>query len=156
MAGGKMTPRQKMINMMYLVLLALLALNVSQEVLNAFHLVNNGLIHSNKSLAEKTSGDMDEFHKLYEQNQQKAQEFWDKANRAEAVSDTLYNLLQSYKKTIIDKAGGLDSLNDDEIVQRENLEVATRFLAEDEGAKRGKDLQQRILATRDSLIEVER
>ena len=47
MAGGKLTPRQKMINMMYLVLTALLALNVSTEVLNAFHLVNEGLQNSN-------------------------------------------------------------------------------------------------------------
>lgn len=151
MAGGKMTPRQKMINMMYLVLLALLALNVSQEVLNAFHLVNNGLINSNKSLTEKTDNDMDDFHKLYEQNHEKAQEFWDRANRAVAVSDTLYNLLERYKETIINKAGGLDSLNDNEIVQRENLDIATRMFAEDEGAKRGKELQQKILACRDSL-----
>ena len=38
MAGGKLSPRQKMINMMYLVLLALLAMNVSAEILNAFEL----------------------------------------------------------------------------------------------------------------------
>jgi len=36
MAHGKETPRQKMIGMMYLVLMAMLALNVSNEVLNAF------------------------------------------------------------------------------------------------------------------------
>ena len=36
MASGKLSPRQKMINMMYLVLTALLALNVSKEVLNSF------------------------------------------------------------------------------------------------------------------------
>ena len=38
MAGGKLSPRQKMINMMYLVLMALLALNVSKEILKSFHL----------------------------------------------------------------------------------------------------------------------
>ena len=43
MAGGKETPRQKMIGMMYLVLTALLALNVSKEILNAFIIVNTGL-----------------------------------------------------------------------------------------------------------------
>jgi len=53
MAGGKLTPRQKMINMMYLVLTALLALNVSTEVLNAFRLVNEGLQSSNSSLTGK-------------------------------------------------------------------------------------------------------
>jgi hypothetical protein len=43
MAGGKISPRQKMINMMYLVLTALLALNVSKEVLNSFFEVNKGI-----------------------------------------------------------------------------------------------------------------
>ena len=43
MAGGKTTPRQKMINMMYLVLTALLALNVSKEIIKAFNLIENSL-----------------------------------------------------------------------------------------------------------------
>src|SRR4051812_28184956 len=111
MAGGVLTPRQKMINMMYLVLTALLALNVSQEVLNAFHLVNNGLKTSNGALGEKTANDMSEFQKLYEQNPQKAQEFFTKAQKAKGLSDSLYVLLERYKSEIITKAGGLDSLN---------------------------------------------
>ena len=68
MAGGKLTPRQKMINMMYLVLTALLALNVSQEVLNAFHLVNEGLQTSNGSLGEKNAGIYKMFVKQMDQN----------------------------------------------------------------------------------------
>ena len=47
MAGGKETPRQKMIGMMYLVLTALLALNVSKEILEAFVVMNNGLVKTN-------------------------------------------------------------------------------------------------------------
>ena len=43
MASGKLSPRQRMINMMYLVLTALLALNVSKEVLNSFFEVNRGI-----------------------------------------------------------------------------------------------------------------
>jgi gliding motility-associated protein GldM len=49
MAGGKETPRQKMIGMMYLVLTALLALNVSKEILDAFVVVNNGLVQTDKN-----------------------------------------------------------------------------------------------------------
>jgi gliding motility-associated protein GldM len=40
MAGGKLTPRQKMINLMYLVFIAMLAMNMSKEVLSAFGLMN--------------------------------------------------------------------------------------------------------------------
>jgi len=47
MAGGKLTPRQKMINLMYLVFIAMLALNMSKEVLSAFGILNNKIESSN-------------------------------------------------------------------------------------------------------------
>jgi hypothetical protein len=47
MAGGKLTPRQKMINLMYLVFIAMLALNMSKEVLSAFGILNNKIVESN-------------------------------------------------------------------------------------------------------------
>src|SRR6478609_2713875 len=47
MAGGKLTPRQKMINLMYLVFVAMLALNMSKEVLSAFGLMNEKFESSN-------------------------------------------------------------------------------------------------------------
>ena len=47
MAGGKLTPRQKMINLMYLVFIAMLALNMSKEVLSAFGLFNEKFEKSN-------------------------------------------------------------------------------------------------------------
>ena len=50
MAGGNVSPRQKMINMMYLVLTALLALNVSAEILNAFKLVKGSLEKTNEDI----------------------------------------------------------------------------------------------------------
>jgi len=55
MASGKQSPRQKMINMMYLVLTAILALNVASEVLNAFVVINMGLLQQNKSLDSKNT-----------------------------------------------------------------------------------------------------
>ena len=50
MAGGKQTPRQKMINLMYLIFIAMLALNMSKEVLAAFGLMNEKLETSNTSM----------------------------------------------------------------------------------------------------------
>jgi gliding motility-associated protein GldM len=47
MAGGKLTPRQKMINLMYLVFIAMLALNMSKEVLSAFGILNTKIVESN-------------------------------------------------------------------------------------------------------------
>ena len=53
MAGGKVSPRQKMINMMYLVLTALLALNVSKEILKAFHLMEVSFNKANDNVDKK-------------------------------------------------------------------------------------------------------
>jgi gliding motility-associated protein GldM len=52
MAGGKLTPRQKMINLMYLVFIAMLALNMSKEVLSAFGLMNEKFESANKASIE--------------------------------------------------------------------------------------------------------
>ena len=138
MAGGKLTPRQKMINMMYLVLTALLALNVSQEVLNAFHLVNEGLQTSNGSLGEKNAGIYKMFVKQMDQNPGKAKDFNDKAQKAKKISADLTALLEQYKVEIIKQAKGIDPETDD-IVERDNIDVATRmFVEEGAGVKRGK------------------
>ena len=55
MAGGKLSPRQKMINMMYLVLTILLALNVSKEVLNSFFEVNLSILKTSDALDDKNT-----------------------------------------------------------------------------------------------------
>ena len=57
MAGGKLTPRQKMINLMYLVFIAMLALNMSKEVLSAFGLMNEKFEATNSS-AKNTNEQM--------------------------------------------------------------------------------------------------
>jgi len=55
MAGGKLTPRQKMINLMYLVFIAMLALNMSKEVLSAFGLMNEKFETANTAATETNS-----------------------------------------------------------------------------------------------------
>ena len=60
-------PRQMMINMMYLVLTAMLALNVSAEVLNAFTIVNDGIKRTNKAIESKNSS-------VYEAFEEKAKD----------------------------------------------------------------------------------
>ena len=57
MAGGKLSPRQKMVNLMYLVFIAMLALNMSKEVLSAFGLMNEKFDAANLS-AESMNASM--------------------------------------------------------------------------------------------------
>ena len=156
MAGGKLSPRQKMINMMYLVLTALLALNVSQEVLNAFHLVNEGLQHSNGSLVQKNDGIYKAFDKQLSDDKVKAQQFYDKAQLAKKYAAILNDTLTAYKKAIIAGAGGIDT-ETDEIVQRDNIDVATHmFVEEGAGVKRGQALQKLLADTRTQLLALYR
>ena len=55
MAGGKQSPRQRMVNLMYLVFIAMLAMNMSKEVLSAFGLMNEKLSESNTRATEKNN-----------------------------------------------------------------------------------------------------
>ena len=64
MAGGRETPRQKMIGMMYLLLTAMLALNVSKEIINAFVTQDNQMLVNNNNLVEGINGFMTKFSNL--------------------------------------------------------------------------------------------
>jgi len=153
MAGGKLTPRQKMINMMYLVLTALLALNVSTEVLNAFHLVNEGLQNSNGSLSDKNNGIYKAFQKQLDTEPAKAKPLFDKAQQAKVVATELYDLLEKYKKTIIEQAKINPETGD--LEQRDNVDIPTKlFVEEGEGIKNGKGLQKKIVETREKLLSL--
>ena len=152
MSGVKLTPRQKMINMMYLVLTAILALNVSAEVLNAFKTVNDGIGASNSSLRDKNSDTYSVLRKQYERDSLKAKDAFVKAERAKELSSQLYALLAQYKGQMIAEAGGLDAVSG-KIKRDDDIDIATRLFVENEG-KNGKDLKQRIENTRAELLKL--
>lgn len=89
MSGGKETPRQKMIGMMYLVLTALLALNVSKEILNAFVTIEEGLNVTNKNFDGKNELLYSKFKKAMADNPKKTGPWNDKANKAKKMSTEL-------------------------------------------------------------------
>ncbi|OFX25032.1 MAG: hypothetical protein A2033_09975 [Bacteroidetes bacterium GWA2_31_9] len=101
MGHGKETPRQKMIGMMYLVLTALLALNVSKDILNAFVIVNNGLEVTNKAFDGKNNKLYADFDKQLSVNRIKVEPFHKAAQDAKEMADSLYNFIQDIKKEII-------------------------------------------------------
>jgi len=82
MAGYKETPRQKMIAMMYLVLTALLALNVSKQILDAFLVVNESMLTTNQIVHNKIETVYDQFANQYRLNPAKVGEHYDKAKQA--------------------------------------------------------------------------
>ena len=82
MAGGKLTPRQKMINLMYLVFIAMLALNMSKEVLSAFGILNNKIEDSNSIADNRNSSS---FQQLAQKASEQPGIYGDKKAKAEKV-----------------------------------------------------------------------
>ena len=101
MAGGKLSPRQKMINMMYLVLTALLALNVSKEVLNSFFEVNLGIERSTTNFNAKNGDTYAAFDAAAELNKVKAGAFRDQAYEVKANADELVEFIQEMKYNLV-------------------------------------------------------
>lgn len=103
MAGYKETPRQKMIAMMYLVLTALLALNVSVEIIQAFVSVNNSMETTNENLKGKVDETYSRFEQQYLMNESKVGPFWDKAKEVRNLSEELIAYIEDIKWNIISK-----------------------------------------------------
>ena len=104
MAGGNLSPRQKMINMMYLVLTALLALNVSKEVLNSFFEVNKGISRSTTNFNAKNGDTYAAFDAAAEVNPVKAGPFREQAYEVKVEADKLVASLQEMKYNLVFKA----------------------------------------------------
>jgi len=101
MAGFKETPRQKMIGMMYLVLTALLALNVSADILNAFTIVNEGMEQTNTNFQAKNKQQISEFDKQYQLNKAKVGKYFKKAKQAEKLSEDLIKQIEEVQNKVI-------------------------------------------------------
>jgi len=101
MSGGKETPRQKMIGMMYLFYTALLALNVSADILNAFVLVNDSMQQTNTNFGKKNELLMEAFGKQMVNNPKKVKPYYDQAIKVKELSDQLVEDIQSVIDTLI-------------------------------------------------------
>jgi len=109
MGHGKETPRQKMIGMMYLVLTAMLALNVSADILNAFVLVDNGLVKTTANFQAKNESAYAIFEVEMGKSEAKVKPFRDKAFSVKDMADELALHLQDLKVEIVKYCDGDDA-----------------------------------------------
>jgi len=107
MAGYKETPRQKMIAMMYLVLTALLALNVSVEIINAFVVVNKSIEGTNENLKTKNEETYARFEQQNLLNSKKVGPYWEKAKKARQMSEELIAFIDQAKYEAISRSEGI-------------------------------------------------
>jgi gliding motility-associated protein GldM len=145
-------PRQKMINMMYLVLTALLALNVSAEILNAFKTVNNSITNSNSVISEKNELTYKSFEAKLNDPQTKAnaEKWWPKANEARKLSADLYNYIEDVKKKLADQSGHITE-NGVETFNGANIDAPTRLMDE---KGEGKKLYEGLKEYKEKLLGI--
>ena len=148
----KLSPRQKMINLMYLVLMAMLALNVSSDVLNGFSLVDEGLNRSKENESSQNAAIYQTLDEAMEKNPEKTKEWYNKAQNVRNMSDSLYSLAEDLKWKIVREADGKegDILN---IKNRENLEAATHVMLAP-GIGRGGELLKAINQYREAITKM--
>jgi gliding motility-associated protein GldM len=165
MGGGKETPRQKMIGMMYLVLTALLALNVSAEVLEAFGNISSGLDETIKVAEAKNN-------ETYAQLAKRVSSAGDDANaklvgekmaKVKTITGALNDHLEELKKQMVETDAdqtyeqylkGTDDYDAGHLINQKNIDVPTRLLVE-KGTKPqngGEILMEKINNTRKELV----
>ena len=155
----KVSPRQKMINLMYVLLMAMLAMNVSSDVLNGFTLVDESLTRSTDNISEQNKMLYESFEAKHKENQDKVKEWRDRALLVQAESNDLYEFANTLKTLIAQAADGKDA-DCTNLVNREDLEASSYvMLTERNGEKlcvainKYREFMLRQTNDNDSLIE---
>ncbi len=151
-------PRQLMINIMYLVLTAMLALNVSAEIFNAFKIVDKGLIKSNKALDESNNA-LPAAIRDGAKKKKSLEEYAERIDPARNLSKQQYQNIEDLMNNLIDAAGDNNgSVDDGDYVERgglkelrgkKNKDVTTRLLVTD---GLGEQLKADLLKYRDDIL----
>jgi gliding motility-associated protein GldM len=158
MAGGNVSPRQKMINMMYLVLTALLALNVSAEILKAFHLVEVSMSKAGLNIDKKNADILKAIDSYVSNNptDAKGKNAQVEAAKVDKTAKAALKYLGDLKTLLVDGEGGKNSGRkegkaDGEIEDASNMEKhANLFIVQG----KGKELRDNINKWRDDMLAV--
>ncbi|MDX5325560.1 MAG: gliding motility protein GldM [Bacteroidota bacterium] len=156
MAGGKLTPRQKMINMMYLVLTALLALNVSKDILDALAKIDKGYSETITTVERQNQATYNAFVAAATENPTKAGPWKEKAFEVKAKAEDLNSYITKIRTEIEGKAGGRDE-ETGKLKRPDNREVAANYMLnpKDVGGEDGaKILKQKLSDYKATLLEM--
>lgn len=135
---------------MYLVLTAMLALNISTEILNAFKTINRSIDRSNASIDRQNS----EIYQEYDANMQeptlreRIAPYYEKAKIVKAESEKLNKYFEEWKTKVVNFAGGMDDKG--EIKKEGDIDASTTLLVEQGG---GDDIKEKILASRKIMLD---
>ncbi len=125
--NSRLSPRQKMINLMYIVFLAMVALNVSSDVLAGFKHVEDALDASNAGAQSRNQKLYNEFDRAREKNPEKVARWYDNAQIVRREASQLYSFIDSLKLEIVRFADGKNG-DPANITNRENLEAVNQIM----------------------------
>ncbi len=162
MAGANLSPRQRMIGMMYLVLTALLALNVSKEIINAFVTVNASLEVTNRNFADKNAQTYLAFEQAMTNDAAKAKPYYDRAKVAGTLSDSLIAYIEGIKDEVIIKVEKLDPNTPkdkitavQDIGKKDDYDTPTTYMNGSENDGRGHkatELRQKLIEYKANML----
>ncbi len=149
MAGGKQTPRQRMMGILYLVLLGLVALSVPDSLMDAFKNIKNSLKTSTDNVQKgiQTTFTTFEATKL-KQQQQRAEPIYKRAQAARDAANALDTYIQKLTDELVAKGDGIDPATND-VGGRENLDISPHVMID---GKKGAELKQKIDETHQKLL----
>ena len=121
------SPRQKMINLMYLVFIAMLALNVSAEVLDGFGLVDKSLQNSSGTISDRNDLIIEELKQYSKNNPEKAEEWYKKGLEVRTMTDSVTTYIHHLKLQMVKKADGRRA-DINNIKRKEDLEASSTVM----------------------------
>ena len=147
------TPRQKMIGMMYLVLTAMLALNVSAAILNGYTQVDDSLHATIETMQDSNAETYATFKAALDKNPEKTQEWYDKAMEVKRVSDEFFEYVQTFKDDMVLLADGKKAKKDakvSEIGKKDDTNIPAQYAISEGNAT---VLKEKINRFREFLIK---
>ncbi len=150
MAGGKMSARQKMINLMYLVFIAMLAMNMSKEVLSAFGFMNEKLVENNKSTIEKNNDAYANLAVKASEQKEKFGPLKEQADKIKNYSDDFYTYLADLKTKMLSE---IEDKDDYEAMDKTDW-LDNYFFKGDTYTAEGQEFLDRINNYRTNVIDV--
>nr|WP_321416080.1 gliding motility protein GldM [uncultured Allomuricauda sp.] len=148
MAGGKQTPRQKMINLMYLIFIAMLALNMSKEVLAAFGLMNEKLETSNTNMDSNNASFFASLETKASENAEEYGALYEDAQKVKELSDSYYSYLEGLKKEM---TADLEDPTDYVVMDKSDY-LDQKFFQGDNLGPEGKKFMDQINNYREGVI----
>lgn len=140
MAGGKLTPRQKMINLMYLVFIAMLAMNMSKEVLSAFGLMNEKLEVTNTTTTQRNIAFMDKLGQLAQEQPAQYADLKVKADKVKVLVEDLNSYIDNLKSEM---TADLEDAKDYEVMDKGDF-LDSKFFANDKITPAGQEFVDKI------------